>query len=95
MTIFICIFVFIYRFLKTIGIPFGVSEKFFFKWQEAKRKSIERAFGVLQIKFQCLQCKCRKHSVKDAEDMILASTILHNQMVDHRVERDEVEDPGF
>ena len=27
--------------------------------------------------------------------MILASIILHNQMVDHRVERDEVEDPGF
>ena len=85
--------------MKTVCCPFGLTEEQFKKWQEAKRKCIERAFSVAQIKGHCLQRKCRKHAIKDAikdaEDMVLACVILHNMMVEHRVERDEIEEVGF
>ena len=75
--------------------PLGVGEHKFKKWQEAMRKCIERAFGVLQIKFQCLKNPCRKHDLKDAEDMMMACICLHNMMVEHRIERHETEDSNF
>ena len=67
----------------------------FKKWQEATRKCIERAFGVLQIKFQCLKNPCRKHAIKDAEDMLMTCVCLHNMMVECRIEKDENEDSSF
>ena len=75
--------------------PLGVAEHKFKKWQEAMRKCIERAFGVLQIKFQCLKNPCRKHDLKSAEDMMMACICLHNMMVEHRIEKDEKEDSTF
>ena len=78
--------------MKTIGIAIGKTEKSFKKWQEAMRKIIERAFGVLQIKFACLKQPCRKHSIDDAEEMMLTCMLLHNMMVEHRIENDEDED---
>ena len=85
----------LFRFVKTLKCPLGVCERKFKLWQEAKRKSIERAFGVLQIKFQCLKNPCRKHSLKDAEDMVMTCICLHNMMVECRIENDENEDSSF
>ena len=59
------------------------------------RKCIERAFGVLQIKFQCLKNPCRKHSIKDAEDTLMICVLLHNMMVEYRIENDDEEDSTF
>ena len=56
------------------------------------RKIIERAFGVLQIKFACLKQPCRKHSIDDAEEMMLTCMLLHNMMVEYRIENGEDED---
>ncbi len=42
------------RFLKTIPELIGKLERRFSMWQEAKRKDIERCFGVLQAKFHVL-----------------------------------------
>jgi Plant transposon protein len=42
------------RFVKTLSVPLGKVQQTFVKWQEGKQKSIERAFGVLQRKFQIL-----------------------------------------
>jgi len=42
------------RFVKTISVPTGCAQKTFAGWQEAARKNVERAFGVLQQKFQIL-----------------------------------------
>ena len=81
--------------MKTLKCPLGVSERRFKLWQEAKRKSIERAFGVVQIKFQCLKNPCRKHAIKDAEDMVMTCILLHNMMVECRIENDENEDSSF
>ena len=38
-------------FVKTIPRPLGVKRKLFAKTQEAYRKDVERAFGVLQARF--------------------------------------------
>ena len=40
------------RFVKTIDEPRGQGTRIFASWQEASRKDIERAFGVIQRKFQ-------------------------------------------
>ena len=75
--------------------PLGDTEHKFKNWQEAIRKDIERAFGVIQIKFQCLKNPCRKHDLKDAEDMVMTCICLHSMMAEYRVERDEKEDSTF
>ena len=77
------------RFLKTIGIAIGKTEKGFKKWQEAMRKIIERAFGVLQIKFACLKQPCRKHCIDDAEEIMLTCMLLHNMMVENCIKNGE------
>ena len=59
------------------------------------RKCIERTFGVLQIKIQCLKNPCRKHAIKDAKDMLMTCVCLHNMIVEHRIEKDEKEDSSF
>ncbi len=40
------------RFIKARREPISREEKRFTGWQESARKDIERAFGVLQLKFQ-------------------------------------------
>jgi hypothetical protein len=42
-------------FVKTIPEPRGNKKKYFVKTQEACRKDVERAFGVLQSRFAIIQ----------------------------------------
>jgi hypothetical protein len=42
------------RFVKTISVPLSADHKKYAKWQEAARKSVERAFGILRRKFMIL-----------------------------------------
>jgi Plant transposon protein len=42
------------RFVKAIRQPVAKKDKRFTEWQEAARKDIERAFGVLQARWQCI-----------------------------------------
>ena len=75
------------RFVKTLGEgAVTPGEKRFTKWQEAIRKLIERAFGVLQIKFQYLARPVLLHNPKEIGDVVRACIILHNMMVEHRIE---------
>jgi Plant transposon protein len=39
------------RFVKNISVPLTEKHKKYSKWQELARKSVERAFGILQRKF--------------------------------------------
>jgi hypothetical protein len=61
-------------------------------WQEASRTDIERAFGVLQRKFQILVKKFEYWYVHDIQNIIETCIILHNMMVQNRIEKDEEED---
>jgi hypothetical protein len=79
------------RFVKTISVPIGKSEKAFARWQEACRKSVERAFGVLQRKFQILTRPMELWYQDDIRNIVDTTIILHNMMVEVRLSRDQVE----
>jgi len=46
-------------FVKTITLPYSEKHKLFAKKQEAARKDVERAFGVLQARFAILRGPAR------------------------------------
>ena len=79
------------RFVKTIEEPSNQKASAFAKWQEASRKDIERAFGVLQRKFHILVKKIELWYVGDIACVVNTCIMLHNMMVSHRIDNDEVE----
>ena len=83
------------RFVKTIEEPRNRKSLVFSKWQEATRKDIERAFGVLQRKFQVLVKKIELWYVGDIADVVNTTIMLHNMMVAHRIDNDEYECESF
>ena len=73
------------RFVRGIKEPITKEEKIFTSFQESARKDIERAFGVLQAKFQVL---ARPITLMDTEligVMVSCCLILHNMCVSDRV----------
>ena len=83
------------RFVKTMPVPLTKKEKYFTSWQEAKRKDIERAFGVLEKKFNILVTPVRLFHVQDIFFVVKACIALHNMMVEVRVNSDETESVNF
>lgn len=79
------------RFVKTVSVPLNIPQNKYAKWQEGARKSVERAFGILQRKFQILCRPVELFYVEEIADIVDASLILHNMMVESRLERDESE----
>ena len=73
------------RFVKGLKIPVTESEKAFTAWQEAARKDIERAFGVLQAKFQVMARPFQGHSLNKIGSIASACLIMHNMCVADRV----------
>ena len=59
----------------------GKSKVYFSKWQESACKDIEKAFSVLQQKFQALTCSFEQWEAGDIHDMAMTCIILHNMMV--------------
>jgi hypothetical protein len=83
------------RFVKTIAFPIGDVAKMFAKWQEATRKDVERSFGVLTRKFQILARPIEYWDLEDIKQIISGCILMHNMMVQVRIERDEAEDSGM
>jgi hypothetical protein len=83
------------RFVKTVQEPINDKAKGYSRWQEATRKDIERAFGVVQRKFQILVRKFEQWYVNDISDIVLACIMLHNMMVAHRMSIGEQEGVSF
>ena len=83
------------RFVKTVEEPCNTKSVVYSKWQEATRKDIERAFGVLQRKFQVLVKKIELWYVSDISDVVNTAIILHNMMVGYRIDNDETECESF
>jgi Plant transposon protein len=83
------------RFVKTISYPIGPVAKMFTEWQEATRKEVERAFGVLTRKFQFLARPIEYWDLEDIKRIISGCIVMHNMMVEVRIERDEDEDVGM
>ncbi|XP_030974670.1 uncharacterized protein LOC115994609 [Quercus lobata] len=69
-------------FVKTIPSPRGQKNQFFAKAQEAYRKDVERAFGVLQARFVIVRGLARFFHSKALQDIMKACVILHNMIVE-------------
>lgn len=72
------------RFVKTIEEPLDRKSTSYAQWQEGARKDIERAFGVLQRKFQVLVRKIELWYVGDIDAVVNTTIMLHNMMVAQR-----------
>ncbi|XP_062076017.1 uncharacterized protein LOC133780162 [Humulus lupulus] len=76
-------------FVKTIPLPQGEKIKLFTRCQEAVRKDVERAFGILQSRFAIVQGPPRFWQRDVLKDIMYACIILHNIIVED--ERDAYE----
>jgi Plant transposon protein len=86
-------------FVKTIPKPSTRMQKHFATAQEAKRKDIERAFGILQARFHILTSGCRLWSRDAMGTVIRTCVILDNMIVDyereHNVDGDYIHHPNY
>jgi hypothetical protein len=73
-------------FISTINYPQSDMEKYFSTCQEAVRKDIERAFGVLVQQFQILQRPIKSCNWQDIIDIMDTCIIMHNMIVESRRE---------
>ncbi|CAN6198287.1 unnamed protein product [Urochloa humidicola] len=80
-------------FVKTISRPLGNKRKYFAKAQEATRKDVERAFGVLQARFAIIRGPARFWDKETLREIMTACVIMHNMIIED--ERDEDEDEDF
>lgn len=76
-------------FVKTISEPRNEAEKNFAKRQEAARKDIERAFGVLKKVFKIIKRPSLAQSVEQMRVVMDACIILHNMNMADRIDRKE------
>jgi hypothetical protein len=77
-------------FINTFQHPTDEKEKYFAKCQEACRKDIERAFGVLVQQFQILQRPIKNWFWVEIVDTMDCCIILHNMIVESRRENYKV-----
>ena len=73
------------RFVKAQKEPITDQEKLMTLWQESKRKDIERAFGVLQGKFQWIARPIHLMKLADISKRVGTCLILHNMTVSDRI----------
>ena len=77
-------------FVQSIHEPDDEKRKHFASRQEACRKDVERAFGVLQARFSIIRNPCRQWSLDTIADIMFACVIHHNMIMD-----DEHDVPGL
>jgi hypothetical protein len=78
-------------------MPLTAQEIAFTEWQESSRKDIERAFGVLQCRFQVMARPFHAISLVKMSNTVSACLIMHNMSVSDRVMDGNVHavyDPG-
>ena len=67
--------------VKSIPAPANNKDGWFAERQEACRKDVERAFGVLQAKWKILHYPARLWKPSDLRDIMMACIILHNMII--------------
>ena len=83
-------------FVKTITNPHGNKRKYFAEAQEAVRKDVERAFGVLQARFAIVRGPARSWDKETLREIMTACVIMHNMIVeDERNEEDDFHYEGI
>lgn len=71
-------------FVKTVTDGDTQAERLFAAGQEAVRKDVERAFGVLVARFHILTCGCRLWYKSDIQNVMKACVIIHKMVVEAR-----------
>jgi hypothetical protein len=74
-------------FVKTVRNPADEKYKRFAKEQEAARKDVERAFGVLQSRWAIVRYPVRTWSPERMWNVMTACVIMHNMIIEN--ERDD------
>ena len=78
------------RLVKGYKEPVTNQEKAFTAWQESVRKDIERAFGVLKGKWQCMERPFKHIDLPNIAARVATCLILHNMCVSDRVMEGDV-----
>ena len=68
-------------FIQSIRLPQGPKNSLFAKTQEAVRKDVERAFGVLQARFAVVKNPSKLWDKDKISNIMRACIILHNMIV--------------
>ncbi|XP_028081990.1 uncharacterized protein LOC114283388 [Camellia sinensis] len=68
--------------VKTIFQPQGTKRQLFVRMQEACRKDVKRAFGVLQARFNIVSVPARGWSDEDLYYIMKTCIILHNMIIE-------------
>eukprot|EP00934_Nitzschia_sp_Nitz4_P004032 Nitzschia sp. Nitz4//scaffold822_size987//126//812//NITZ4_009333-RA/size987-exonerate_protein2genome-gene-0.0-mRNA-1//1//CDS//3329558770//4022//frame0 len=69
------------RFVKAVTDPVLEHERRYTAWQEAARKDIERAFGVLQMQFKWIERPIHAFNLAEISERACACMVLHNMLV--------------
>jgi hypothetical protein len=69
-------------FVKTISQPQGNKNKYFAKAQEAVRKDVEQAFGVLQARFAIVRGPARLWDMEALAYIMKSCVIMHNMIIE-------------
>ena len=76
-------------FVKSINSPQLQKHKVYAAEQEGARKDVERAFGVLQARFNIVRRPARSWSIRIIRQIMKACVILHNMIVEDEGEMAE------
>ena len=84
-------------FVKTIPDPQGAAKQYFAKQQEACRKDVERAFGVLQKRFAIVRNPSRMWHKEKISSVMRTCIILHNMIVEdeREIQEEQFTDESF
>ncbi|KAL9689953.1 hypothetical protein QQ045_010346 [Rhodiola kirilowii] len=69
-------------FIQSVTCPQARNDKLFAEYQEAARKDVERAFGVLQSRFAIIQRPSLAWTEDILNDIMLSCIIMHNMIVE-------------
>ncbi|KAH7524947.1 hypothetical protein FEM48_Zijuj06G0173200 [Ziziphus jujuba var. spinosa] len=67
--------------IQTVSEPSSIREKLFARYQGAVRKDVERAFGVLQSRWNIVKGPARMWNVRDLGKIMKTCIILHNMII--------------
>ncbi len=70
-------------FVKTVPEPQGQKKSHFASRQEASRKDVEQAFGVLQARWAIVRHPARTWSLKTMHEVMTCCVIMHNMIVEN------------
>ena len=71
-------------FVKTYPKPSNPKQKLFASKQEAKRKEVKHAFGILQSCWHMITWPCKLWSRNAIQNVLSTVVIFHNMIIDHQ-----------